>query len=78
MEMDSLMAVQMIQARNAGEGSAAVLLSDIFHYLDSFVACKVQHTLREGNGAADYMAVMGHTSPQGGFGIIFVCQLKRS
>ncbi|GLT38077.1 hypothetical protein SLA2020_123470 [Shorea laevis] len=65
LEMDSLLAVQTIQARNAGEGSASVLLSNIFHYLDSFVACTVQHTLREGNAATDYMASMGHTYSQG-------------
>ncbi|GLT58483.1 hypothetical protein SLA2020_313710 [Shorea laevis] len=65
LEMDSLLAVQLIQARKVGEGLAVVLLLDIFHYLDSFVTCKVQHTLREGNTATDYMVAMGHNYSQG-------------
>ncbi|GLT47436.1 hypothetical protein SLA2020_211350 [Shorea laevis] len=65
LEMDYLSVVQMIQTRKAEEGSASVLLSDIFHYLDAFTACKMQHTLREGNAAADFMAAKGHTLLQG-------------
>ncbi|GLU23528.1 hypothetical protein SLE2022_395260 [Rubroshorea leprosula] len=65
LEMDSLMAIRMIQVKQTGEGSTSVLLSDIFHYLDTFIACTVQHTLREGNSAADFMAAIGHTLPQG-------------
>ncbi|GKU98660.1 hypothetical protein SLEP1_g11633 [Rubroshorea leprosula] len=56
LEMDSLLAVQMIQARKAGEGMPSGLLLDIFHF---------QHTLREGNSAADFMASLGHNLTQG-------------
>ncbi|GLT58280.1 hypothetical protein SLA2020_311850 [Shorea laevis] len=59
LEMDSLLAVQMIQERRVGGGLASTLLSDIFHLLNSFTICKVQHTLREGNSAADFMASIG-------------------
>ncbi|GLU14630.1 hypothetical protein SLE2022_311900 [Rubroshorea leprosula] len=57
--MDSLLVVQMIQARKAGDGQTLVLLLDIFHLVNSFEVCIVQHTLREGNTAADFMASIG-------------------
>ncbi|GKV23249.1 hypothetical protein SLEP1_g33000 [Rubroshorea leprosula] len=59
LEMDSLFTVQMIQARKAGDGQTSVLLLDIFHLVNSFEVCIVQHTLREGNTAADFMASIG-------------------
>ncbi|GLT25001.1 hypothetical protein SLA2020_001590 [Shorea laevis] len=65
LEMDSLMAIRLIQTKQIGEGSAFVLLSDILHLINMFTVCKVQHVLREGNSAADFMATMGHSLPQG-------------
>ncbi|GKU89943.1 hypothetical protein SLEP1_g4011 [Rubroshorea leprosula] len=65
LEMDSLLAVQAILARKTGDGPASILLLDIFHLVNSFEVCTVQHTLREGNAAADYMASIGQTLTQG-------------
>ncbi|GKV38629.1 hypothetical protein SLEP1_g46518 [Rubroshorea leprosula] len=60
LEMDSLLAIQLIQNRQVSAGPASVLLTDIFMLIDFFSSCLVQHTLREGNLAADFMASMGH------------------
>ncbi|GLT26417.1 hypothetical protein SLA2020_014840 [Shorea laevis] len=61
LEMDSLLVVQMIQGRKRTEGMASILFSDIFAMLNSFDSCIMQHTLREGNFAADFMASLGHS-----------------
>ncbi|GKV26433.1 hypothetical protein SLEP1_g35733 [Rubroshorea leprosula] len=61
LEMDSLLAVQQIQSWKVSAGAASVLLNDICLLLDSFSSCLVQHTLREGNYAANFMASIGHT-----------------
>ncbi|GKV10204.1 hypothetical protein SLEP1_g21604 [Rubroshorea leprosula] len=58
-EMDSLLAIQLIQDRKVSTGVASVLLFDIFFLLYSFTSCSVHHTLREGNAAVDYMASIG-------------------
>ncbi|GLT49358.1 hypothetical protein SLA2020_229210 [Shorea laevis] len=60
LEMDSLLAIQLIQNRQIAAGPASVLLTDIFLLIDSFSNCLVRHTLREGNSAADFLASMGH------------------
>ncbi|GKV15304.1 hypothetical protein SLEP1_g26100 [Rubroshorea leprosula] len=60
LEMDSLLAIQLIQARKVSTGAASMLLSDIFFLLDSFTSCSVHHTLREGNATVDYMASVVH------------------
>ncbi|GKV48718.1 hypothetical protein SLEP1_g55522 [Rubroshorea leprosula] len=60
LEMDSLLAIQLIQNRQVSAGPASALLTDIFMLIDFFSSCLVQHTLREGNLAADFMASMGH------------------
>ncbi|GLT59818.1 hypothetical protein SLA2020_326160 [Shorea laevis] len=65
LEMDSLLAVQMIQDRKRVEGPASVLIADIFDLLSSFSVFSVRHTLREGNFAADFMASLGHGLPLG-------------
>ncbi|GKV49594.1 hypothetical protein SLEP1_g56334 [Rubroshorea leprosula] len=65
LEMDSLLAMQVILVRKTGDGPASILLLDIFHLINSFEVCTVQHTLREGNAAADYMASIGQTLTQG-------------
>ncbi|GLT81967.1 hypothetical protein SLE2022_003880 [Rubroshorea leprosula] len=65
LEMDSLLAVQLIQARKVGDGPASVLLLDIFHLASSFEVCTIQHTLREENSAADFMASVGHNLNRG-------------
>ncbi|GLT62305.1 hypothetical protein SLA2020_349530 [Shorea laevis] len=60
LELDSLLAIQFIQGRQKSARSASVLLANILLLIDSFSICLVQHTLREGNSAADFMASMGH------------------
>ncbi|GKV21722.1 hypothetical protein SLEP1_g31676 [Rubroshorea leprosula] len=60
LEMDSLQAIRLIQNRQVSAGPDWVLLTDIFILIDSFSNCLVQHTLREGNSAANFMASMGH------------------
>ncbi|GLT88451.1 hypothetical protein SLE2022_064770 [Rubroshorea leprosula] len=65
LEMDSLMAIQLIQTRQVEEGPFSVLLTDILVLLDAFSNCIVRHTLRKGNSAADFMASLGHKSPLG-------------
>ncbi|GKV48418.1 hypothetical protein SLEP1_g55234 [Rubroshorea leprosula] len=65
LEMDSLLAVQMIQGRKMTDGFASVLFSDIFSMLNSFDSCVVQHTLQEGNFAADFMPWLGQRLSHG-------------
>ncbi|GKV14725.1 hypothetical protein SLEP1_g25551 [Rubroshorea leprosula] len=65
LEMDSLMAIQLIQTRQVEKGPFSVLLTDILVLLDAFSNCIVRHTLCEGNSAADFMASLGHKSPLG-------------
>ncbi|GLT82354.1 hypothetical protein SLE2022_007390 [Rubroshorea leprosula] len=60
LEMDFLLAIQLIQNRQVSAGPAWVLLTDIFMLIDSFSNCLVQHTLKEGNSAIDFMASIGH------------------
>ncbi|GLT70676.1 hypothetical protein SLA2020_427380 [Shorea laevis] len=64
LEMDSLLIVQMLQARKGVEGLASTLFLDILHLLDNFSEYRIQHTLREGNSAADYMAAIGQNLSQ--------------
>ncbi|GLT51936.1 hypothetical protein SLA2020_253070 [Shorea laevis] len=68
LEMDSLLAVQMIQARKARPG-VVQLLYCCWIYISfgksSFEVCTVQHTFWEGNSAADFMACAGHNLNQG-------------
>ncbi|GLT80127.1 hypothetical protein SLA2020_515820 [Shorea laevis] len=65
LEMDSLMAIHLIQTRQVQRGPYSVLLSDILVLLYGFSTCIVRHTLREGNSAADFMASLGHKSSLG-------------
>ncbi|GKV16524.1 hypothetical protein SLEP1_g27155 [Rubroshorea leprosula] len=63
-------AYHLIQAMKAGErrepdNLAAALLSDIRDLMAQFESCMLQHVLREGNAAADFLASLGHTSPPG-------------
>ncbi|GKV02299.1 hypothetical protein SLEP1_g14753 [Rubroshorea leprosula] len=44
LEMDSLLAIQLIQNRQISAGPASVLLTDIFLLIDSFSNCLVQQT----------------------------------
>ncbi|GKV30136.1 hypothetical protein SLEP1_g38991 [Rubroshorea leprosula] len=62
LEMDSLMAIQLIQARQVERGPYSILLPEILVLIDAFSTCIVRHTLREGNCAADFMASLGHKS----------------
>ncbi|GLT77217.1 hypothetical protein SLA2020_488250 [Shorea laevis] len=59
-EMDSLLAIQLIQNQQVSARPTSGLLTNIFVLIDSFSNCLVQHTLREGNSAAAFMASMGH------------------
>ncbi|GKV28147.1 hypothetical protein SLEP1_g37234 [Rubroshorea leprosula] len=65
LEMDSLLAVQLIHCRQLSVGPASILLNDIHLLLDHFHSCAILHTLGEGNKAANYMASIGHGSPLG-------------
>ncbi|GKV04202.1 hypothetical protein SLEP1_g16396 [Rubroshorea leprosula] len=64
-EMDSLMAVRFVNERREPDNLAAALLSDIRDLMAQFESCMLQHVLREGNAAADFLASLGHTSPPG-------------
>ncbi|GKV09037.1 hypothetical protein SLEP1_g20594 [Rubroshorea leprosula] len=65
LEMDSLLVVHMLQAKEGVEGLAWTLFSDILHLLRTFSEYHVQHTFREGNFAADYMAAIGQNLSHG-------------
>ncbi|GKV45695.1 hypothetical protein SLEP1_g52753 [Rubroshorea leprosula] len=65
LEMDSLLVVHMLQAKKGVEGLAWTLFSDILHLLRTFSEYHVQHTFREGNFAADYMAAIGQNFSHG-------------
>ncbi|GKV53252.1 hypothetical protein SLEP1_g59787 [Rubroshorea leprosula] len=64
-EMDSLSAVQVIEGSKEQDSLAAVLVEDIPRLRGGFIAFSIQHTLREGNRAADFMAEIGHNLPTG-------------
>ncbi|GLT95117.1 hypothetical protein SLE2022_128190 [Rubroshorea leprosula] len=64
-EMDSLSAVQVIEGSKEQDRLAAVLVDDIRRLKGGFIAFSIQHTLREGNRAADFMAEIGHNLPTG-------------
>ncbi|GLT98230.1 hypothetical protein SLE2022_204510 [Rubroshorea leprosula] len=64
-EMDSLSAVQVIEGSKEQDSLAAVLVEDIHRLRGGFIALSIQHTLREGNRAADFMVEIGHNLPTG-------------
>ncbi|GKV09103.1 hypothetical protein SLEP1_g20649 [Rubroshorea leprosula] len=64
-EMDSLMAVRFILENRKPDNLSAAILLDIKDLMLKFEACLLQHTLREGNAAADFLASLGHSSPPG-------------
>ncbi|GLT46558.1 hypothetical protein SLA2020_203020 [Shorea laevis] len=64
-EMDSLIAVRLINEGRDLENSTTNLLLDIRNLMAEFEVCNLQHTLREGNSAADFLAALGHSSSPG-------------
>ncbi|GKV35630.1 hypothetical protein SLEP1_g43875 [Rubroshorea leprosula] len=64
-EMDSLSAVQVIEGSKEQDSLAAVLVEDIRRLRGGFIAFSIQHTLHEGNRAADFMAEIEHNLPTG-------------
>ncbi|GLU08869.1 hypothetical protein SLE2022_257530 [Rubroshorea leprosula] len=63
--MDSLMAVRFIHEKREPDNLSAAILLEIRSLMQSFEACTLQHVLREGNTAADFLASLGHTAPPG-------------
>ncbi|GKV12501.1 hypothetical protein SLEP1_g23635 [Rubroshorea leprosula] len=63
--MDSSLAVQVIEGCKEQDSLAAVLVDDIRRLKGGFIAFSIQHTVREGNRAADFMAEIGHNLPTG-------------
>ncbi|GLT41963.1 hypothetical protein SLA2020_159880 [Shorea laevis] len=64
-ELDSMIALQAVQAECLPDGLATALILDIKALVASFELCLLSHTLREGNSTADFLASMGHSSPYG-------------
>ncbi|GKV18865.1 hypothetical protein SLEP1_g29190 [Rubroshorea leprosula] len=64
-EMDSLVAVRFIIEKREPDNLSAAILMDIRSLMSEFEECILQHVLREGNAAADFLAPLGHSSPPG-------------
>ncbi|GLT96250.1 hypothetical protein SLE2022_138910 [Rubroshorea leprosula] len=64
-EMDSLMVVRFIQEHRMPDNLSAAILVEIQSLMLEFEAYLLQHTLREGNAAADFLASLGHSLPPG-------------
>ncbi|GLT91362.1 hypothetical protein SLE2022_092530 [Rubroshorea leprosula] len=64
-EMDSQVAVNAICSGIDMDNHAAVLVAGIRRSLLAFISCIVQHILREGNSAADFLASVGYSLPMG-------------
>ncbi|GLT96458.1 hypothetical protein SLE2022_140780 [Rubroshorea leprosula] len=64
-EMDSLMAVKFINENRESNNLSAAILMDIKNLMSEFEECILQHTLREGNTAADFLVSLGHSSQPG-------------
>ncbi|GKV06533.1 hypothetical protein SLEP1_g18418 [Rubroshorea leprosula] len=64
-EMNSMIAVRFINEGRDLENLTTNLLLDIRNLIAEFEVCTLQHTLREGNSAADFLAALGHSSPPG-------------
>ncbi|GLU17744.1 hypothetical protein SLE2022_341000 [Rubroshorea leprosula] len=64
-EMDSLVAVRSIIEKREPDNLSAAILMDIRSLMSEFEECILQHVLREGNVAADFLASLGHSSPPG-------------
>ncbi|GKV06327.1 hypothetical protein SLEP1_g18228 [Rubroshorea leprosula] len=63
--MDSLSAVQVIDGSKEQDSLAAVLVEDIRRLKGGFIPFNIQHTLSEGNRAANLMAEIEHNLPIG-------------
>ncbi|GLU23820.1 hypothetical protein SLE2022_397970 [Rubroshorea leprosula] len=63
--MDSLSAVQVINGQKEQDSLAAILVSDIRRLRFEFDSIIIQHTPREANSAADFLAGIGHSLPIG-------------
>ncbi|GLT50394.1 hypothetical protein SLA2020_238810 [Shorea laevis] len=64
-ELDSLMVVHLINNNREPDNLSAAIVLDIKNLTSEFQDCILQHTLREGNAAADYLASLGHNSQPG-------------
>ncbi|GKV47795.1 hypothetical protein SLEP1_g54657 [Rubroshorea leprosula] len=64
-EMDSLSAVQVINGQKEQDSLSAVLVFDIRRLRFEFDSIIIQHTPREANSAADFLAGIGHSLPIG-------------
>ncbi|GLU15088.1 hypothetical protein SLE2022_316150 [Rubroshorea leprosula] len=65
LKMNSMLVVQLVQARSASTGIALSLFADINSLLNSFSHCVIRHPLREGNYTANYMPFLGHSMALG-------------
>ncbi|GLT50759.1 hypothetical protein SLA2020_242210 [Shorea laevis] len=64
-ETDSLMAVRFINENREPDNLSAAILLEIKNLMLEFDVCILQHTLREGNAAADFLASLGHSIAPG-------------
>ncbi|GKV49295.1 hypothetical protein SLEP1_g56052 [Rubroshorea leprosula] len=64
-ELDYLMAVRFINNNRDPDNLSAAFILDIRLLMRDFQARVLQHTLREGNAVADFLASMGHSSQLG-------------
>ncbi|GLT57950.1 hypothetical protein SLA2020_308830 [Shorea laevis] len=59
------MVVHLINNNREPDNLSAAIVLDIKNLISEFQDCILQHTLREGNAAADYLASLGHNSQPG-------------
>ncbi|GKU90263.1 hypothetical protein SLEP1_g4272 [Rubroshorea leprosula] len=64
-EMDYLAAVRVIEGTKDNDSLAAILVADIRRLSNEFTSFVIQHTPREGNFAADFLAGIGRSLPVG-------------
>ncbi|GLU17917.1 hypothetical protein SLE2022_342640 [Rubroshorea leprosula] len=64
-EMDYLAAVQVIEGTKDNDSLVAILVADIRRLSNEFTSFVIQHTPREGNFAADFLAGIGRSLPVG-------------
>ncbi|GLT87021.1 hypothetical protein SLE2022_051250 [Rubroshorea leprosula] len=64
-KMDSLVVVIFIIEKREPHNLSAAILMDIRSLMFEFEECILQHVLREGNAAVDFLASLEHSSPLG-------------
>ncbi|GLT37160.1 hypothetical protein SLA2020_114940 [Shorea laevis] len=60
--MDSLISVRLINENRELDNLSAAILLEIKNLVQGIDVCILQHTLREGNAAADFLASLGHST----------------